>query len=96
VNTFSSTSIRDTRNTEQVRSGTARRGHPAVALGSRSVPDGVIEVESHSDGWYLVAIGRARSTKRFNLTRSEAAELARVLTEQVLTEDRPGIGGGQR
>jgi hypothetical protein len=73
------------------RQPSARR-RPPVALASKSVPAGVIEVEAHSDGWVLVAIGRAKRTKRFNVTRGEVAELVRVLTEWVLTEDRPKDG----
>jgi hypothetical protein len=60
---------------------------PAVVLAARSVPVGVVEVEACGDGWWHVAIGRARYIKRFNLTRGEAAELVRVLNERVLTED---------
>lgn len=60
---------------------------PRGGLAAREVPPGVIETEALADGWHLVAIGRARSTKRFNLTRGEAAELVRVLREQVLTLD---------
>lgn len=60
---------------------------PASALASRSVPAGVVEVEPVGDGWWHVAIGRAKRVKRFNITRGEAAELVRVLNECVLTED---------
>lgn len=64
-------------------SGTAAR----PALGSRAVPPGVVEAERVDDQWWLVAIGRDRSVKRFNLTRGEAAELVRVLRDRVLTLD---------
>jgi hypothetical protein len=60
-----------------------RRG----GLGVREVPPGVIETEALADGWHMVAIGRDRGVKRFNITRGEAAELVRVLREQVLTLD---------
>lgn len=65
---------------------------PKVAglLGREFVAAGVIEVQAHGDGWYLISIGRPRGTKRFNLTRGEAAELVRVLMERVITADRPG------
>jgi hypothetical protein len=59
---------------------------PRPSLATREVPPGVIEAEPIGDGWYMVAIGRKR-TKRFNLTRDEAAELVRVLRERVLTLD---------
>ena len=58
-----------------------------VGLGAREVPPGVIETEALADGWHMVAIGRDRGVKRFNITRGEAAELVRVLREQVLTLD---------
>jgi hypothetical protein len=57
------------------------------ALAGRTVPDGVIEVENFGGGWWHVAIGRASRTKHFNLSRGEAAELVRLLREQVLTQD---------
>jgi hypothetical protein len=60
---------------------------PRRGLAAREVPPGVIETEALADGWHMVAIGRDRGTKRFNLTRGEAAELVRVLREQVLTLD---------
>lgn len=63
------------------------RNGPRPALALRPVPPGAVEVEHASDEWWLVAIGRERSVKRFNLTRGEAAELVRVLRERVLTLD---------
>jgi hypothetical protein len=57
----------------------------------REVPAGAIEVERLHDDWLMVAIGRGRKTKRFNLTRGEVAELVRVLREQVLTQDGGGL-----
>jgi hypothetical protein len=83
------------RHTERSRSvihSSASRRRSAVSLGSRQVPTGVVEVEDCGDGWILVGIGRARNTKRFNLTRGEAAELVRVLSEEILTADRPKAG----
>jgi hypothetical protein len=59
----------------------------AVALASRTVPTGQVQTEPIGDGWYHVAIGRPKGTKRFNLTRAEAAELVRVLRAEVLTAD---------
>jgi hypothetical protein len=56
-------------------------------LAGRDVPPGVVETEALADGWHMVAIGRERGTKRFNVTRGEAAELVRVLRERVLTLD---------
>ena len=64
-----------------------RRNSPRPALAYRPVPPGADEVEHANDEWWLVAIGRERSVKRFNLTRGEAAELVRVLRERVLTLD---------
>lgn len=58
-------------------------------LAARFVSPGVVEVEPLTGEWWHVAIGRKVTVKRFNLTRTEAAELVRVLTEQVLTLDRP-------
>jgi hypothetical protein len=58
-----------------------------VGLAAREVPPGVIETEALADGWHMVAIGRERGVKRFNITRGEAAELVRVLRERVLTLD---------
>jgi hypothetical protein len=55
----------------------------------RYVAPGVIEVEPLAGGWFSVFIGRKVTVKRFNVTRGEAAELVRVLSEQVLTADRP-------
>jgi hypothetical protein len=42
-----------------------------------SVPEGTVELRVHGDGgqWVLVAIGRRRSAKRFNITRAELAVL---------------------
>ena len=57
-------------------------------LATRDVPPGMIETEALADGWHMVAIGRERGVKRFNITRGEAAELVRVLRERVLTLDR--------
>lgn len=57
-----------------------------AALAARTVPTGQVEVAPLGDGWYHVAIGRARVTKRFNLSRAEAAELVRVLRAEVLAE----------
>jgi hypothetical protein len=64
---------------------TALRGDVTAPL----VAPGVVEVIPLTGLWWQVAIGREMTTKRFNLTRSEAAELVRVLTERVLTLDRP-------
>ena len=44
-------------------------------LAKPMLPQGVVTVEPHGDGWYLVSIGRARYTKRFNLSAAEAAQL---------------------
>jgi hypothetical protein len=63
------------------------RAYPVSTLAGRPVPDGVIEIEDIGDGWWHIAIGRASRTKHFNLNRSEAAGLVRLLCEQVLTED---------
>jgi hypothetical protein len=62
-------------------------GHAASALASKSVAAGVVEVENIGGGWWHIAIGRASRTKHFNLSRTEAAELVRLLREQVLTQD---------
>lgn len=71
---------------QRARTRDSRKGaRPALAL--RPVPPGAVEVERADDQWWLVAIGRDRSVKRFNLTRGEAAELVRVLRERVLTLD---------
>ncbi len=51
------------------------------------VPAGQIEIADIGKDWLQVAIGRAKWTKRFNLSRAEAAELARVLAD-VLPEVR--------
>lgn len=56
------------------------------ALTRREVPAGVVTVEALHNGWYHVAVGRARVTKRFNLSHAEAAELVRVLRAEVLAE----------
>jgi hypothetical protein len=56
-------------------------------LAAREVPPGVIETEALADGWFMVAIGRDRGVKRFNITRGEAAELVRVLRVNLLTLD---------
>jgi hypothetical protein len=56
-------------------------------LAAREVPPGVVETEALAGGWFMVAIGREHRTKRFNVTRSEAAELVRVLRERILTLD---------
>ena len=56
-------------------------------LAAREVPPGVIETEALADGWFMVAIGRDRGVKRFNITRGEAAELVRVLRANLLTLD---------
>jgi hypothetical protein len=61
----------------------------AASAATRLVAAGVIEVAPLSDGWYSVFIGRKATVKRFNLSRAEAAELVRVLSDQVLTLDRP-------
>lgn len=45
------------------------------------LPEGQITITPHRDGWYLVQIGRARKTKRFNLTAADAAELVRVIRD---------------
>jgi hypothetical protein len=68
-----------------VTSDSRNRARPALV--HRSVPPGMVEVERTDNQWWLVAIGRDRSVKRFNLTRGEAAELVRVLRERVLTLD---------
>ena len=60
-------------------------GAPAVT--TAPVAPGVVKVEYVGGGWWHVAIGRERRTKRFNLSRGEAAELARLLRERVLTSD---------
>lgn len=57
----------------------------ATALATRMVPTGQVELEPIGDGWYHVAIGRARGTKRLNLSRAEAAQL-RALLAEVLAE----------
>lgn len=62
-----------------------KRARPALMY--RPVPPGVVEVERTDNQWWLVAIGRDQRTKRFRLTRGEAAELVRVLRERVLTLD---------
>lgn len=59
---------------------------PACALASRTVPTGQVEIEPLGDGWYHVAIGRAKTTKRFNLSHAEAAELVRVLVAAAIAE----------
>jgi len=41
----------------------------------QQVPAGQIVVTPHEGGWFLIQIGRARYTKRFNLSRAEASEL---------------------
>lgn len=64
-----------------------------AAPATKFVPAGVVEVAAHGEGWFLVSIGRGKSVKRFNITRGEAAELVRVLTERVLTQDRPDGAG---
>jgi hypothetical protein len=58
-----------------------------AALAERPVAPGVVEAEHVGAEWWHVAIGRRARTKRFNITRAEAAELVRVLREQVLTAD---------
>jgi hypothetical protein len=40
-----------------------------------------VQLEPIGDGWYHVAIGRARATKRFNLSHAEAAQLRELLAE---------------
>jgi hypothetical protein len=67
-------------------------GARAVASAATTAPvaPGVVKVEPLGGGWWHVAIGRDRTTKRFNLSRGEAAELVRVLRAEVLTSD----GGG--
>jgi hypothetical protein len=62
-----------------------RDGRTKVSL----TPPGAVQVTPGRDGWYFVQITRAKYVKRFNLSRAEAAELARVLTTEVLTADRP-------
>lgn len=44
---------------------------------------GQVTVTPHGDGWFLVQVGRARYTKRFNLSVDEAAQLAHALTAQL-------------
>lgn len=51
----------------------------------------MVEVEAIGGGWYHVAIGRARATKRLNLSRAEAAELVRVLLAEVLAEGEAAV-----
>ena len=54
----------------------------AARMGN-TVPPGIVQVEPHGDGWLLVSIGRARYTKRFNLSSSEAVQLIEALAIQV-------------
>jgi hypothetical protein len=65
----------------------ASGARPRGGLAEREVPPGVIETEALADGWHMVVIGRERGVKRFNITRTEAAELVRVLRANVLTLD---------
>jgi hypothetical protein len=60
-------------------------GKTPAEVAGRMVAPGVIEVAPLDGEWYSVFIGRNRGPKRFNVTRSEAAELVRVLTRDVLT-----------
>lgn len=71
-------------------------GRTAVALASRSVPTGQVEVEAHGDGeWLLVGIGRTRSTKRFNVHVSEVAALVEALRPYLPAESARPAGGAQ-
>lgn len=65
-----------------------RRKTAASRISSIVLP-GVVEVSPVVGEWWQVSIGRKVSVLRFNLSRTEAAELVRVLTEQVLAADRP-------
>lgn len=47
------------------------------------VAEGVVQVTIIKTGWFLVEIGRARYTKRFNLAVSEASQLRDLLDEQL-------------
>jgi hypothetical protein len=58
-----------------------------ATLTTTPVAPGVVKVEALGDGWYHIAVGRDRSTKRLNLSRTECAELVRVLRAEVLTAD---------
>jgi hypothetical protein len=46
-----------------------------------AVQAGVIKVSHEKDGWFSVAIGRERWTKRFWLSHKEARQLIDRLTE---------------
>jgi hypothetical protein len=50
-------------------------------------PHGEIRVTPSRNGYWLVEIGRAKYVKRLNVSRTEAAELVRVLTTEVLTTE---------
>lgn len=54
---------------------------PVVALASRDVPAGQVQLEPFGDGWFHVAIGRRKATKHLNLSRAEAAQLRALLAE---------------
>lgn len=62
-------------------------GRPRIA--THPVPEGVVKVEPANSRWFLVAIGRARTVKRFNITRTEAWLLVEALSDQLLPEDEP-------
>lgn len=49
----------------------------------QELPDGVVMVTKIKPGWLLVQIGRARYTKRFNLTFGEAAQLMDLLNREL-------------
>lgn len=51
-----------------------------VTLASRDVPAGQVETEAHGDGWVLVAIGRDRRTKLFNVRVDEIPALIEALS----------------
>jgi hypothetical protein len=68
---------------------TGRDGTKASLTKASLTPPGVVRVTPSRNGRWLVEIGRERYPKRLNVSRTEAAELVRVLTAEVLTADRP-------
>ena len=63
----------------------ADQGKHRPELAKEQIPEGVVKIQPHGGGWLLVGIGRAKSVKRFNITRGELAELLRVAAEQGLS-----------